>query len=141
LRDDSLAYLKTTPIAWKKFKLNTYSPDQIKETLRKLIDLKEATKVEAEELGLFDPLDASMLNQLATSGFVKVPQWRHAVINFPHPLLKSGLVIIDIPGLCSLGNEPELALNIIPNAHAVLCLTCMDSGIKPSDMQVWNDFI
>lgn len=141
LRDDSLTYLKTTPTAWKKFKLNTYSPDEIKETLRKLIDLKEVTKVEAEELGLFDPLDASMLNQLATTGFVKVPQWRHAVINFPHPLLKSGLVIIDIPGLCSLDNEPELALNIIPNAHAVLYLTSIDSGIKPSDMQVWNDFI
>lgn len=141
LRDDSLTYLKTKPTAWKKFKLNTYSPDEIKETLRKLIDLKEVTKAEAEELGLFDLHDESMLNQLATSGFVKVPQWRHAIINFPHPLLKSGLVIIDIPGLCSLDNEPELALNIIPNAHAVLYLTSIDSGIKPSDMQVWNDFI
>jgi Dynamin family len=141
LRDDSLTYLKTTPTAWIKFKLDVYSPDQIKEMLRKLIDLKEITKAEAEDLGLFDSHDKSMLNQLATTGYVKVPQWRHAIINFPHPLLKSGLVIIDIPGLCSLDNEPELALNIIPNAHAVLYLTSTDSGITMADMQVWNDFI
>lgn len=141
LREDSLTYLKTTPTTWKKFKLNIYSPEEVKETLRKLIDLKEVTKSEAEELGLFDPLDSAMLNQLATTGYVKVPQWRHAIINFPHPLLKSGLVIIDIPGLSSLDNEPELALNIIPNAHAVIYLTSTDSGITASDMQVWNDFI
>lgn len=141
LRDDSLTYLKTTPTAWKKFKLNVYSPEEIKETLRKLIELKDVSKAEAEELGLFDSHDATMLNQLATTGYLKVPQWRHAIINFPHPLLKSGLVIIDIPGLCSLDNEPELALNIIPNAHAVLYLTSTDSGINASDMQVWNEFI
>lgn len=141
LREDSLTYLKTIPTAWEKFKLNIYSPEEVKETLRKLIELKEVTKSEAEELGLFDPLDSAMLNQLATTGYVKVPQWRHAIINFPHPLLKSGLVIIDIPGLSSLDNEPELALNIIPNAHAVIYLTSTDSGITASDLQVWNDFI
>ncbi len=141
LREDSLTYLKTTPSAWEKFKLNVYSPDEIKETLRKLIELKEVTKAQAEELGLFDPQDATMLNQLANTGLVKVPVWRHAIINFPHPLLKSGLVIIDIPGLDTLDSEPELALNIIPNAHAVLYLTATDSGITAADMQVWNDFI
>lgn len=141
LRDDSLTYLKTTPSAWEKFKLNVYSPEEIKETLRKLIELKEVTKAQAEELGLFDPQDATMLNQLANIGLVKVPVWRHAIINFPHPLLKSGLVIIDIPGLNTLDSEPELALNIIPNAHAILYLTATDSGITAADMQVWNDFI
>ena len=141
LRDDSLTYLKTTPSAWEKFKLNVYSPEEIKETLRKLIELKEVTKVQAEALGLFDPQDAAMLNQLANTGLVKVPVWRHAIINFPHPLLKSGLVIIDIPDLNTLDSEPELALNIIPNAHAILYLTATDSGITAADMQVWNDFI
>ena len=141
LRDDSLTYLKTTPSAWEKLKLNVYSPEEIKETLRKLIELKEVTKVQAEALGLFDPQDAAMLNQLANTGLVKVPVWRHAIINFPHPLLKSGLVIIDIPGLNTLDSEPELALNIIPNAHAILYLTATDSGITAADMQVWNDFI
>lgn len=141
LRDDSLTYLKTTPTAWQKFKLNIYSQEEIKETLRKLIELKEVTKLEAEELGLFDQSDVSMLKQISTTGYIKVPKWRHAIINFPHPLLESGLVIIDIPGLSSLDNEPELALNIIPNAHAVIYLTATDAGITASDLQVWNDFI
>ena len=40
-----------------------------------------------------------------------------------------------------LGAEPELTLNIIPNAHAVLFLTVTDTGITQSDMQIWNEFI
>jgi hypothetical protein len=39
-----------------------------------------------------------------------VPAWRHAVINYPHPLLKRGLVVIDTPGLNAIGAEPELTL-------------------------------
>ena len=29
-------------------------------------------------------------------GLVEIPCWRHAVINFPHPLLEQGLVILDL---------------------------------------------
>jgi ribosomal protein S15P/S13E len=141
LSDDSLTYLKSTPNAWKKFRLNVNSPEEMKETLRKLIDQKEVTQGEAEELGLFNPQDVSMIHELETLGLLKVPVWRHAIINYPHPLLKSGLVVIDTPGLNTLGAEPELTLNIIPNAHAVLFLTATDTGITQSDMQIWNDFI
>ena len=113
----------------------------MKETLRKLIDQKEVTQDEAEELGLFNPQDISMVHELETLGLLKIPMWRHAIINYPHPLLKSGLVVLDTPGLNTLGAEPELTLNIIPNAHAVLFLTATDTGITQSDMQIWNEFI
>jgi Dynamin family len=139
--DDTLTYLKTTPNAWKKFRLNVDSAEEMKETLRKLIDQKEVTQGEAEEYGLFNPQDVSMTHELETQGLLKIPVWRHAIINYPHPLLKSGLVVIDTPGLNTLGAEPELTLNIIPNAHAVLFLTATDTGITQSDMQIWNDFI
>ena len=139
--DDSLTYLKTTPNAWQKFKLNTDSPEEMKEVLRMLIDQKEVTQGEAEELGLFNPNDIGMIHELETLGLLKIPVWRHAIINYPHPLLKSGLVIIDTPGLNTLGAEPELTLNIIPNAHAVIFLTATDTGITQSDMQIWNEFI
>ena len=39
---------------------------------------------------------------------VEVPAWRHAAINYPHPLLKRGLVVLDTPGLNAIGAEPEL---------------------------------
>ena len=139
--DDSLTYLKTTPNAWKKFRLNLNSPDEMKEMLLKLIEQKEVSQDEAEKYGLFDPQDISMAQQLAKHGLVKIPVWRHAIINYPHPLLKSGLVIIDTPGLNTFGAEPELTLNIIPNAHAVLFLTATDTGVTQSDMQIWNEFI
>jgi hypothetical protein len=42
---------------------------------------------------------------------VEVPAWRHALINYPHPLLKRGLVVLDTPGLNAIGAEPELTLS------------------------------
>jgi len=141
ISEDSLTYLKTTPNAWQKFRLNVDSPEEMKETLRKLIEQKEVTQGEAEELGLFNPQDIGIIHELETQGLLKIPVWRHAIINYPHPLLKNGLVVIDTPGLNTLGAEPELTLNIIPNAHAVLFLTATDTGITQSDMQIWNDFI
>ena len=138
---DTLTYLKTTPAAWQKFRLNMSSPDEMKETLRKLIQQSEVTQAEAETLGLWNADDIGMVNDLNRHGYVKVPAWRHAMINFPHPLLKSGLVVIDTPGLNTLGAEPELTLSIIPSAHAVLFLTATDTGITKSDMSIWNDYI
>ena len=141
LSDDTLTYFKSTPNAWTKFRLNIDDPEQMKDTLRKLIDQKEVTQGEAEELGLFNSDDVSMINELEKQGLLKIPVWRHAIINYPHPLLKSGLVVLDTPGLNTLGAEPELTLNIIPNAHAILFLTAVDTGITQSDMQIWNGFI
>ena len=51
---------------------------------------------------------------------VEIPAGFHAVINFPHPLLKRAQVILDTPGLNAIGTEPELTLNMLPNAHAIL---------------------
>ncbi|MBX9675688.1 MAG: dynamin family protein [Methylotenera sp.] len=139
--DDSLTYLKTTPNAWQKFKLNIDSPAEMQAILRKLIEQKEVSQGEAEALGLYNPQDFGMVNALKRHGLIKIPLWRHAIINYPHPLLKSGLVVIDTPGLNTLGAEPELTLSIIPNAHAVLFLTATDTGITQSDMQIWNEFV
>ena len=139
--EDALTYLKTVPNIWEKYRLDTNSPDTMKLTLQKLIEEIEVTQSEAESLGLWNPDDTSMVNSLKQSGRVKVPAWRHAMINFPHPLLKSGLVVIDTPGLNTLGAEPELTLSIIPSAHVVLFLTATDSGITKSDMSIWNEYI
>jgi hypothetical protein len=139
--NDSLTYLKTTPKVWDKFKLNIDSHDELKETFLKLTEQKEVTQAEADALGLYDPLDANMEHTLAATGKIKIPAWRHAIINYPHPLLKNGLVVIDTPGLSALDAEPELTLNIISSAHAVLFVTGTDTGITQPDMQIWNDYI
>ena len=74
-------------------------------------------------------------------GAVDIPCWRHAVINFPHPLLQQGLVILDTPGLNAIGTEPELTLNLLPNAHAVLFILAADAGVTKTDLDVWNQHL
>lgn len=140
-RDDGLAYLKTNPSEWTKLRLDTSSAETMKEALHVLVAQKEVSLEEARNLGLWDDQDIGMANTLKNRGTVEVPVWRHALINYPHPLLKSGLVILDTPGLNTLGTEPELTISIIPNAHAVIFLLATDTGVTKSDMEIWTKYI
>src|SRR5690606_10478027 len=72
---------------------------------------------------------------------IEIPAWRHALINYPHPLLSSGLVVLDTPGLNALGSEPELTMSMIPSAHAVLFLLAMDTGVTRSDLDIWRKHV
>lgn len=72
---------------------------------------------------------------------VDVPRWRHAIINFPHPLLDAGLVIIDTPGLAAFTAEPELARIRVPNADALLLVLDINGGVTKSDLAVWKDHL
>lgn len=139
--DDSLTYLKTAPGIWHKIRLDISSPTAMKETLRQLVQKREVDLETAKKLGFWNEDDPSMRRLLAEKGTVEIPVWRHALINYPHPLLKNGLVVIDTPGLNTMGAEPELTLSIIPNAHAVLFLTATDTGITKSDMQIWSEYV
>jgi hypothetical protein len=96
---------------------------------------------EAKRYGLYDDEDPDMPVTLDQDGMVEISLWRHAIINFPHPLLKQGLVILDTPGLNAIGTEPELTLNLIPNAHAVLFILAADTGVTKSDIEVWRQHI
>jgi hypothetical protein len=139
--DDTLNYLKSTPAVWHKMRLDLSAPEEMKETLRALVETKEVDLQRAKQLGFWDENDVSMQQLYAEKGVVEIPQWRHALINYPHPLLQQGLVVIDTPGLNSMGSEPELTLSIIPKAHAVLFLTTTDTGITKSDMKIWTDYV
>jgi hypothetical protein len=70
-----------------------------------------------------------------------VPAWRHAAINYPHPLLKRGLVVLDTPGLNAIGAEPELTLSLLPAAHGVIFICGADTGVTKSDLAVWRDHL
>lgn len=139
--DDTLTYLRTAPGIWHKMRLDTSSPAAMKETLRALVQKREVDLETAKKLGFWNEDDPSMRRLLAEKGVVEIPVWRHALINYPHPLLKNGLVVIDTPGLNTMGAEPELTLSIIPNAHVVLLLTATDTGITKSDIQIWAEYV
>ncbi|WP_036300081.1 dynamin family protein [Methylotenera sp. L2L1] len=139
--DDTLSYLKTTQDIWHKIRLDIHSADAMKQTLRALVQKREVDIDTAKRLGFWNEDDSSMQRQLAESGKVEIPVWRHALINYPHPLLKNGLVVLDTPGLNTMGAEPELTLSILPNAQAILFLTATDTGITKSDMQIWTNYV
>lgn len=139
--DDSLNFFKSMPQAWSKIRLDIESPEQMKQAFQTIIEQKEVSLDEARKAGLWDESDLAMKQALETKGKIDIPVWRHALINFPHPLLKSGLVILDTPGLNALGAEPELTLNIISNAHAVIFIMASDTGVTKSDMQIWTNHI
>jgi len=60
------------------------------------------------------------------------------MISFPHPLLKQGLVILDTPGLNAMGAEPELTMEMLPNAQAVVFVLAADTGATKTDMEIWR---
>ena len=139
--DDSISYYKTQPQHWTKLRLDIHSTESMKIAFQSIVQQKEVSINDAKELGLWDDSDEATIAIAKSTGKVDVPVWRHALINFPHPLLKSGLVILDTPGLNALGSEPELTLSILPNAHAVLFLLATDTGVTKSDMSIWTQYI
>ena len=140
-REGSIADFKRDADAWVEFPLNLDSADDMSATLKHLADTTDVDAATAESYGLISPDDEDTRRTLARDGKVSIPRWRHALINFPHPLLKQGLVILDTPGLNAIGTEPELTLSMLPNAHAVLFLLGADTGVTKSDVEIWRQHI
>ncbi|WP_426191827.1 dynamin family protein [Massilia sp. DWR3-1-1] len=127
--------------AWTVLPLSLDAGDQMTETFKQVSLTKRVSAAEAQRYGLYDAADPDSASALDAHGMVEVSLWRHAIINFPHPLLKQGLVIIDTPGLNAIGTEPELTLNLIPNAHAVLFILAAETGVTKSDIELWRSHI
>jgi prefoldin subunit 5 len=140
-RAGSIADFKRDPDAWTEFRLNLDSAEEMSAILMRLADTMPVDAATAEAYGLIDPDDVETAHSLERDGHIVVPRWRHALINFPHPLLKQGLVILDTPGLNAIGTEPELTLSMLPNAHAVLFLLAADTGVTKSDIEIWRQHI
>ncbi|MFV1997184.1 MAG: dynamin family protein [Acidiferrobacterales bacterium] len=127
---------------WKVFKLDPKSADGMADALQHIAETKVVSQKEAQELGFHIAADEHEQGMhILDDGKVEVPHWRHAIINYPHPLLENGLVILDTPGLNALGAEPELTLNMLPSAHAVLFILAADAGVTKTDIDVWHDHI
>jgi hypothetical protein len=137
----STSELKRYPDEWQVVPLDIDDGPGLVEAFSQVRDVKRVPIEEAKHYGLFVHGDAADAGRIAPDGMVEIPRWRHAVINFPHPLLEQGLVILDTPGLNAIGTEPELTLNLLPNAHAVLFVLAVDTGVSQTDADVWRDYI
>ena len=141
-RQESITALKLQHVEWVKIRLNIESSEEMAQAMQHLAEVKTVDIDEAKSLGLWDDANADYSTTvIKEGGRVEIPTWRHAIISYPHPLLKSGLVVLDTPGLNALGTEPELTLSMIPNAHAVLFLLAIDTGVTKSDLEVWQKYV
>ncbi len=137
LEDTSIAQLKRTSRLWLNLPLDPRDPQSMAEAFAQVAQTKTVPVEQAIALG-FDP---ATLESVGGGDNVLVPAWRHAMVNFDHPLLRQGLRILDTPGLNALGSEPELTLSMLPNAQAIVFLLSADTGVTASDMQIWQQHI
>jgi hypothetical protein len=126
---------------WTVLPLDIANGDGMLEAFKQVSLTKRVPIEEAARYGLYDKDDPDAALTVDEDGKVEISQWRHAIVNFPHPLLQQGLVIVDTPGLNAIGTEPELTLNLIPNAHAVLFILAADTGVTKSDIDIWRNHI
>ena len=140
LSDMTLNEHKQHAYMWLQIDLDHTSPLQMQEAFQELAAVKKVTCAEAVKLGLFNrEMDEDAL--AGTPESVEIPCWRHALISFPHTLLKAGLSILDTPGLNALGTEPELTLRMLPSAQAIIFVLAADTGVTNSDLDMWNNHV
>ena len=137
----SLGELRGQRRAWKTAPLQVTDPEQLAEALLEVTRTRFVAVDEARALGFWDDAQPADNPPLDDDGRAEIPAWRHALINYPHPLLKQGLVVLDTPGLNAIGAEPELTLSLLPTAHATLFILGADTGVTKSDLAVWRDHL
>ena len=137
----TLSELRQREDDWRHLPLDPKNRDSLVQSLLAVTRTQNVSVAEAEALGFWSPTQPDDNPPQAADGSVEVPAWRHAVINYPHPLLARGLVVIDTPGLNAAGAEPELTLGLLPSAHAVVFLLAADTGVTRSDLAIWREHL
>ncbi len=141
LRGLSLAELRPRDEPWHHVPLDPRNAHSLVQALLAVTRTQRVPKDQAIALGFWDDEHPEDNPPIDAAGQVEVPAWRHAIINYPHPLLKRGLVVIDTPGLNAIGAEPELTLGLLPSADAVVFVLGADTGVTRSDMNIWRDHL
>ncbi len=137
----SLADWRRDMVAWEKHDLKPQDPSQMAQVLQKVTEVDAVSLDDARALGFWDDTHPDGNPTPLSDGRVEIPRWRHALITLSHPLLKQGLVILDTPGLNAVGVEPELTINLIGQADAVVFILAADAGVTRSDLDIWRNHV
>ncbi len=116
---------------WKEIPLDPSQPATIAPACEALSETISVDAGAAANLGL----------AVEGEGKVDIPRWRYAVLNFPHPVLQNGLVILDTPGHNAMGAEPEVTLHRVPDCEAIVFMLGADTGVTRSDRELWTEHI
>ncbi len=135
----SLTELRGHHANWHHLPLDPDQPDALADAMVAVTQTRKVTLEQASALGFWHESQPDDNPPVLPDGQVEVPAWRHAIVNYPHPLLQRGLVVIDTPGLNAVGAEPELTLGLLPSAHVVVFVLAADTGVTRSDWAMWRD--
>ncbi|MCA0174689.1 MAG: dynamin family protein [Proteobacteria bacterium] len=127
----TLAQWRERPEAWHGLPLEVDQPRAMADALQAVTQTRQVTREQARAWGLTPAAGAGRDR-------VAVPAWRHALLNMPHPLLASGLVVVDTPGLGAIGVEPGLTLGLLPAAAAVFFVIDASRGVSRGDLDLWQ---
>src|SRR5690625_5491072 len=133
----SLESFRRIPEKWVTLHVDPNDPEAARKALAQVSANQWVTPDEAAQLGFSN----TETGEQDPQGRIAIPEWRHAMINLDHPLLRQGLRIIDTPGLNALGNEPELTLKILPQAQAIVLLLAQARGGSARDTRRWRTHI
>jgi hypothetical protein len=136
-KEATLSDFKKQPQVWHQFEFDPTEASSIKNAIAKVCETRLVPFEEAHALGL-PALDGGSKSNLQVT---EIPRWRHAIVNYPHPLFLQGLRIIDTPGLNAIGAEPELTHSMLPSAHGVVFLLAADTGVTVSDLEIWKSHL
>ncbi len=141
LLDTAVSELRDDESRWVERRIDPEVPESLRRAFESVQETIWVDAAQASLLGLYDEGDAASAVRPDAQGKIEVPRWRHAIVNWPHPLLEQGLVVLDTPGLNAIGAEPELTLKLIPGCDAVLFVLAADAGVTMSDLAVWREHI
>ena len=141
--DRALFELKKDDDIWESISFDPQDANSISSALQAMTQSKLVSKAYAQDLkfDLQERGESEVGLPLNEYDEVEIPNWRHAVINLPHPLLEQGLVILDTPGLNAIGAEPELTINQLATAHTVVFILSQDTGVTASDLNLWESHL
>jgi hypothetical protein len=141
LQPQALMEWRMAPEKWTRVDLDMNDPEQLAVAMEKVSEVSYVPQEQARQLGFWHDERPDDNPPVDDGGLVEVPRWRHALINMAHPLLKQGLVVLDTPGLNAIGAEPELTVNLLPQAQAVVFILGADTGVTRSDLEIWREHL
>mgnify|MGYP003620437836 CR=1 FL=1 len=141
LEPQALMEWRMAPERWTRVDLDVNDAAQLAGAMEKVSEVNHVSVEQARALGFWHDDRPQDNPPVDAHGRVEVPRWRHALINMAHPLLKQGLVVLDTPGLNAIGAEPELTVNLIAQAQAVVFVLGADTGVTRSDLSIWQEHL
>ena len=141
LQPQALMEWRLAPERWTRVDLDVNDPAQLAGAMEMVSEVNHVPVEQARALGFWHDEHPQDNPPVDAQGLVEVPRWRHALINMAHPLLKQGLVVLDTPGLNAIGAEPELTVNLIAQAQAVVFVLGADTGVTRSDLAIWQEHL